>query len=142
MAREPIAVDEQVIENVVRSFYARVLKDPFIGPVFDERITEWEPHLQRMFAFWSSVMLHTRRYEGRPMPKHVVLPIDSHHFDRWLTLFKTTVEEICIADDAELFMQKATQIAHSLELGLAHRNNVLLKTGERYVRDDRNVPHD
>ena len=32
------------------------------GPVDD-----WKPHLARMYAFWSSVMLMTGRYHGQPM---------------------------------------------------------------------------
>ena len=135
MAQEPIAVDETLIESVVRTFYATVRKDYMLGPIFEEHIHDWEPHLQNMFAFWSSVMLHTNRYNGRPMPKHVVLPIDAAHFDQWLKIFKNTVEELCVREDAELFMKKATQIAHSLELGLAFNNKVLLQPGERYIRN-------
>ncbi|MBI0169884.1 MULTISPECIES: group III truncated hemoglobin [Bartonella] len=135
MAQEPIAVDEALIESVVRTFYGRVRKDHILGPIFEEHIRDWEPHLQNMFAFWSSVMLHTNRYNGRPMPKHVVLPIDAMHFDHWLEIFKKTVDELCLKEDAELFMKKATQIAHSLELGLASNNKVLLKPGERFIRN-------
>ena len=142
MAQEPIAVDEQLIETVVRSFYNRIRKDSFLGPIFNEHIKDWEPHLQNMFAFWSSVMLHTRRYNGRPMPKHVVLPIDANHFDHWLELFKTTVEELCLPEDAELFMKKATQIAHSLEMSVAYKNNVMLKVGERYRNNNEKAHHD
>lgn len=142
MAQEPIAVDEKLIETVVRAFYGRVRQDSFIGPIFEQHIKDWEPHLQNMFSFWSSVMLHTRRYNGRPMPKHVVLPIDADHFDRWLTLFKLTVDELCIEEDADLFMKKAHQIAHSLELGLAHKNNVLLKPGERYLQQIGKIDRD
>lgn len=124
MAQKPIAVNEALIETVVRTFYMRVRQDPFLGPIFENHIADWEPHLQNMFAFWSSVMLHTNRYNGRPMPKHVVLPIDEKHFDRWLQIFKKTVEELCIKEDALLFMKKADQIAHSLQMGLAFKNKV------------------
>lgn len=135
MVQEPIAVDEALIETMIRTFYDRVREDSLLGPIFEKNIQHWELHLQNMFAFWSSVMLHTKRYNGRPMPKHVVLPIDAQHFDRWLEIFNNTVEELCLKDDALLFMKKATQIASSLEMGLAAKNKVLLKTGERYFKN-------
>ncbi|WP_297323149.1 group III truncated hemoglobin [uncultured Bartonella sp.] len=122
MAQKPIAINEAVIETVVRTFYDRVRQDAILGPIFESHIVDWEPHLQNMFAFWSSVMLHTNRYNGRPMPKHVVLPIDATHFQRWLLIFQTTVSELCLEEDASLFMKKARQIAHSLEMGHASKN--------------------
>lgn len=124
MAQKPIAINEAIIETVVRTFYERVLQDAFLAPIFEDHIENWEAHLQNMFAFWSSIMLHTNRYNGRPMPKHVVLPIDTTHFDRWLQIFEKTVKELCIKEDADLFMKKATQIAHSLQMGRAFKHKV------------------
>jgi truncated hemoglobin YjbI len=83
-------IDEAMIERLVRGFYARVREDPLIGPVFVARIMDWEPHLQRMCAFWSSVTLMTGRYQGQPMQKHLSLPVDVRHFDRWLALFEAS----------------------------------------------------
>lgn len=138
MAQQPIAVDEALIETIVRTFYNRVRADSLLGPIFEKHIQHWEPHLQNMFAFWSAIMLNTRRYNGRPMPKHVALPIDAEYFDRWLQIFNNTVEQLCVKEDALLFMEKAKQIASSLEKGLAVKNEVLLKTGERYFKNRKN----
>jgi truncated hemoglobin YjbI len=41
-----------------------------------------------MCAFWSSVALMSGRYHGQPMEKHLPLPIDARHFDRWLDCSK------------------------------------------------------
>jgi hemoglobin len=57
-------IDEAMIERLVRSFYARVRDDGILGPIFAAKIEEWEAHLQKMFAFWSSVALMTGRYHG------------------------------------------------------------------------------
>ena len=67
-------IDEAMIERLVRGFYERVQADPLLGPVFAQRIGDWESHLQRMFAFWSSVALMSGRYQGQPMAKHLPLP--------------------------------------------------------------------
>ena len=132
-------IDDPMIERLVRTFYARVRKDALLGPVFAERITDWEPHLERMFAFWSSVALMTGRYSGRPMPKHLPLPVDGRHFDRWLGLFETTAAEVCPPAAARHFVERAHKIAESLELGIAGARNVMLGKGERLRLPDDEV---
>lgn len=129
-------IDEPMIERLVRGFYDRVRADPLIGPVFAARIADWEPHLQEMMAFWSSVALMTGRYHGRPMQKHLRLPVDARHFDRWLALFEDTARTLCPPTAAEHFIVRARRIAQSFELGVANANGVMLGLGERLHRDD------
>jgi hemoglobin len=78
--QDETSIDEALIEKLVRSFYVRVRQDALLGPIFDARITEWEPHLQRMCAFWSSVALMSARYHGQPMRVHLPLPVDGRYF--------------------------------------------------------------
>ncbi len=126
-------IDEMMIERLVRGFYARVQQDEVLGPIFASRIEVWEPHLQRMCAFWSSVALMSGRYHGQPMAKHLPLPIDARHFDRWLTLFEETAREVCPPTAAEHFGKLAQRIAESLELGLASAAGVMLGNGQRFI---------
>jgi len=126
-------IDEAMIELLVRDFYARVRNDVVLGPIFAAKVEDWESHLQRMFAFWSSVALMSGRYHGQPMPKHSPLPIDSLHFDRWLALFEASARDKCPAPAAEHFVLLARRIAQSLEFGVASSRGVLLGRGERYV---------
>jgi hemoglobin len=134
LASSPAAIDEALIDRLVEGFYERVRADPLIGPVFAERIEEWGPHLAQMKLFWSSVALGTGVYQGRPMPKHLPLPVDARHFDRWLELFEATARELGPPEAAEHFIERARRIAESLELGVAGANRVLLRKGERYLR--------
>ena len=129
-------ITEGLIEQLVRGFYARVRSDAVLGPVFEAKIADWEPHLAQMFAFWSSVALMTGRYHGTPMIKHVKLPIDAGHFDRWLALFEETARAICPPEAAAHFIDRAQRIAASLELGVAGANGVMLGKGERYRRSE------
>ena len=112
--------NEQEIELLVRSFYSRIRADETLGPIFERVIgDEWEPHLQKMFSFWSSVMLMTGRYKGQPMVAHMRLKsVEPEHFDRWLALFRETAEEICDAETAAAFLLRAERIANSLRLGM------------------------
>lgn len=128
---ERTGIDDAMIEKLVRGFYARAQHDALIGPVFAEHVQDWEPHIARMCQFWSSVALMTGRYHGQPMAKHVPLPVDARHFDRWLALFEQTAREICPPAAAEHFIERARRIAESLELGIAVSRGVRLGKGER-----------
>lgn len=132
---ERTGITEAMIERLVRGFYAKVRSDPMLSPVFDARIREWEPHLRQMCAFWSSVALMSGRYHGTPMVKHLPLPVDAEHFDRWLELFEATAREICPPEAASHFVERARRIAASLELGIATGQGVLLGNGERFRRN-------
>jgi hemoglobin len=125
-------IDEAMIERLVRRFYEAVREDPLLAPIFAARIRDWEPHLQRMFAFWSSVALMSGRYHGQPMAKHLPLPADGRHFDRWLALFEATARRECPPAAAEHFIERARRIAESLEMGMAAAHGVFLRPGERF----------
>ncbi len=131
---ERTGIDQAMIDRLVRSFYGKVRADALLAPVFAERIADWEPHLERMGEFWSSVALMTGVYHGRPMEKHLPLPVDSRHFDRWLQLFEQTAREVCPPVAAAHFVERARRIAQSLEIGIAVENGVLLMRGERLRR--------
>jgi len=132
--RADTGIDEAMIARLVDGFYDRVRTDPLIGPVFNARIEDWAPHLEQMRLFWSSVALMSGVYHGRPMPKHLPLPVDARHFDRWLELFEATARDLCPPAAADHFIERARRIAESLELGIAGANGVLLGKGERYLR--------
>lgn len=134
-AREQTGIDETMIEQLVRGFYARIRADELLGPIFASRIQDWEPHLQRMFAFWSSVVLSSGAYHGQPMRMHLPLPVDAQHFDRWLQLFEQTARQLFSEPIAYYFIERAHRIARSLELGIATTQGVLLAPGERFKRE-------
>jgi hemoglobin len=134
VTRKETGIDEAIIEKLIRAFYVRVRKDALLAPIFVSRISAWEPHLDNMFAFWSSLTLQTGRYHGQPMAKHMPLAVDARHFDRWLALFEETARDICPPAAAERFIERARRVAESLELGVASANGVLLSKGERYRR--------
>ncbi len=66
------------------------------------------------------------------MPKHMALPVDASHFDRWLALFEETLKEECPPAAVDHFLSRARNIASSLEMGVATANGVILNKGDRY----------
>jgi len=133
---ERTGITEAMIERLVHGFYAKVRTDALLAPVFEARIRDWEPHLAQMCAFWSSVALMSGRYHGTPMVKHLPLPVDAAHFDRWLALFEQAAREICPPHAAAHFVERARRIAASLELGIAGGQGILLGSGERFWRSE------
>jgi hemoglobin len=132
----PAGIDEPLIERLVDRFYARARADALLGPVFEARIDDWDRHLAQMCRFWSSVALMSGTYHGNPMPRHMVLPIDAAHFDRWLALFEETTCEVCPPDAAQHVIVRARRIARSLELGVALHAGARPKVGERFHRGE------
>ena len=118
------SIDESTIARLVDAFYAKVRRNPALAPVFAAKIADdaWPVHLQRMYAFWSSVMLTSGRYKGDPVAVHKrVAGIDFPLFDTWLDLFEATAAELFVPPLAEQFAVKARRIAESLRLALFFR---------------------
>jgi hemoglobin len=113
-------IDEAALKHLVDTFYDRVRGDRLIGPVFNDAIADWPEHLDKLHAFWSSVMLTSGRYKGQPLPAHVRhgARIDGAAFERWLALWKQVSEELFDPAIAARFQEKAARIAESLQLGI------------------------
>ena len=119
-------ITEESIKELVNRFYQKVRENKDLGPIFDKAIGEddrdWEPHLERMYAFWSSIMLTSGRYHGNPMKKHKDLPqFDKDLFDVWLSLFAETAPEVHTKPIAERYIDRSKRIAESLKLSLYYK---------------------
>lgn len=102
------------IQLLVDSFYTKVQADELLGPVFSH--VDWPHHLPIMYNFWSSMLLGDQSYRGNPFQKHMPLPIQPKHFDRWLELFKETVNEHFSGEKADEVMSRAEAIAGIFQL--------------------------
>jgi hemoglobin len=112
-------ITEQQISLLVDTFYAKVRLDPDIGPIFNAIVGDWPHHLATLKDFWSTVLLTTGRYKGDPMMTHLQLPLDPDHFERWLTLFAETANEVFPPHHAATVIAKSQRIAHNFKLGIA-----------------------
>lgn len=113
------SIDRASIDKLVSTFYGRAREDDVIGPIFSEAVDDWDHHIERISEFWSSVILKTGRYDGRPMPPHIRLGLKNEHFDRWLQLFEQTARDIFPPDGAIVFIDRARRIADSFEMAIA-----------------------
>lgn len=119
-----IAFTESEIRGLVDAFYAKVRRDPMLGPIFAAHIDDWDGHLTKLANFWSSVLLKTGRYRGAPLPKHLAIAdLNADLFERWLGLFRQTtaaLRNITLREQANI---AATRIAQSLWFGYQMRAN-------------------
>ena len=99
-SKDIITLDD--IKTLVNTFYKKVREDELLAPVFNERIGDrWPQHLEKMYAFWQTVLLDERTYYGSPFPPHAQLPINHSHFERWMELFIETVDKLFKGKKAE-----------------------------------------
>lgn len=87
------------VRLLIDQFYNKVRADEMLGFIFDEVAqVDWPHHLPIMYQFWEFLLLDTPdAYRGNPIQKHMDLhrkhPLKAKHFDRWLALFHSTVDE-------------------------------------------------
>jgi hemoglobin len=113
-------IDDPSLKALVGLFYDRVRRDDLIGPLFNDAIGDWPVHLEKLAAFWSSVMLSSGQYKGQPVPAHFRHRerIEPQMFERWLALWRQTTAELFAAPAAAALQAKAERIAESLSLAL------------------------
>lgn len=109
------------IEILVNTFYRKVQKDELIAHFFNEVVQlDWNKHIPVMYSFWESILLDKHSYQGNPMPIHVSLneksPMKKEHFDRWVELFFSTVDELFSGEKAELAKTRALSIATVMQV--------------------------
>jgi hemoglobin len=114
-------ITEAEIDMLVDAFYAKVRLDPDIGPIFNAIVGDWPHHLATLKDFWSTVLLTTSRYKGDPMMKHLQLPLDPEHFERWLSLFADTANEVLPPCHAANVIARSQRIAENFKAGIAYK---------------------
>lgn len=123
----PQSIDEAGIRRLVHGFYDAIRHDALLGPIFGREIASerWPEHLDKMCNFWSSILLKTGRYSGRPLPPHLALTeLSDRHFHQWLELFRLTARQIFDGPAAAFVIARAERIAHSFRLALSfHRGH-------------------
>ncbi len=107
------------VELLVNLFYQKVVQDPLVGPMFTHVAkVNWETHLPRMYAFWEMVLFQKEGYHGHPMAAHFHVhqksPLQPAHYDRWLKLFVTTVDELFAGPKATEAKIRGHLIAQSI----------------------------
>ncbi len=128
-------VNENCIADMVDTFYAAIRRDHLLGPIFKDAIgDEWVPHLAKMKAFWSSVLLASRTYKGNPMIAHLRLPrLTQSHFERWLELWRETGAALCSKELAQLFNERAETIGARLLYTISQYHDATVREAAKAI---------
>lgn len=119
------------VQLLVDSFYGKVREDEVLKDIFNDVIQErWSEHLEKMYRFWQTVLLNEHTYFGSPFVPHAKLPLSQKHFDRWLQLFRKTLDEHFfgnVAKKAELQAERmAVMFLHKIEHYRSNPNKKIL----------------
>ncbi|MCW3090460.1 MAG: globin [Ferruginibacter sp.] len=104
------------IEILIHSFYDKVKPNPVIGFIFTEVVKmDWEHHIPVIVDFWEGILLDNPVYQRNAMEVHYhlnnIIPLHKEHFDTWLSLFFSTVDELFEGKIANLAKTRAKSIA-------------------------------
>jgi len=112
-APEAIVTEEQIAQ-LVETFYDVARKDDLIGPIFEQHVPDWDLHMPKMRRFWSSAVLRSGTYSGRPYEAHKAIPgLEQKHFDRWQRLFAEVTLQV-VPEAASVFQDLGSRMGMSM----------------------------
>lgn len=83
---------EAALRSLLADFYARARRDELLGPVFEAHVTDWDAHLERVTAFWVTLLSGVPAWRGNLNGIHAGLGLRGAHLERWLALFRASAE--------------------------------------------------
>jgi hemoglobin len=122
---QAVDLDSRVkIALLIDTFYARVLRDERLAPIFlDVAQIDLDVHLPLIRSYWEKLLLGDKSYQRHTMNIHravharrVLQPED---FERWLSLFSDTVDELYCGPGAQRALQLASHIAANMEAAMS-----------------------
>jgi hemoglobin len=121
---------KKTIENrddlslLVRSFYDKIRSDKEIGFFFNETITNWDEHLEKLTDFWEMNLFGTKNYKGNPIAahnkvdKHFDHRISPNEFGIWLNLWFETLEQLFEGENVEILKRRARKMGTFLYMNI------------------------
>ena len=109
------------IDQIVRSFYDKLLADELMRPIFTEAVKlDFEAHFSILVDFWDNILFYSGAYTRNAMMPHLhlhkIYPLKKEHFDQWLKLFNLSVDEGFEGEKASLAKERAFSIATIMQI--------------------------
>ena len=112
------------IKLMVDNFYEKIREDDLLADIFNDVIEDrWSQHLEKMYRFWQTVLLEEHTYYGSPFIPHAKLPIDGIHFDKWLTIFNDTVDNLFEGEKATRAKWQGQRMAEMFQSKIEYYRN-------------------
>lgn len=120
-------IDIQNREDIfvlVKAFYKKVRENQEIGHFFNDSISDWDFHLDKITDFWESNLFFKDTYKGNPKAAHIAVDksagetITNYHFGIWMNLWFETIDELYSGDLANRAKTNARKMSIHLYLGI------------------------
>lgn len=113
---------------LVKTFYIKLMDDEVMRHFFIELLDEnlLEEHLQTLVDFWDNILFFSGGYRKNAMQPHLHLhqktPIKKIHFNAWLSMFNSSVDELFEGEMAHTAKTRALSIATVMEIKIFELN--------------------
>lgn len=112
------------VSFLVHQFYAKIRADREIGFYFNEMISDWDTHLEKLTDFWETNLFGVRKYKGNPHAVHN--EVDAHfdekitpnEFGIWLNHWFQTIDEHFEGENAETLKRRARKMSTFLYMSM------------------------
>lgn len=109
---------------LIHTFYAKIRSNAEIGHFFNQTISDWDNHLEKLTDFWENNLFAVRKYFGNPMTAHVEVDekfnnsVNPDVFGLWLNLWFETLEDLFEGENVELLKRRARKMGTFLMVNI------------------------
>lgn len=117
------------VAALVRCFYAKVRTDETLAPIFNNIITDWEEHLEKLTDFWTMQLFGGKIYNGNPIKVHQEVDDRSghittaYHFGTWLNLWFETIDAGFTGENADTLKRRVRKMQTVLMVAMHENRN-------------------
>ncbi|GAA3727278.1 group III truncated hemoglobin [Flavobacterium ginsengisoli] len=112
------------VSFLVHQFYTKIRADREIGFYFNEIISDWDAHLEKLTDFWETNLFGVRKYKGNPHEVHN--EVDAHfdekitpnEFGIWLNHWFQTIDEHFEGENADTLKRRAQKMSTFLYMSM------------------------
>lgn len=112
------------VRFLVHHFYDKIRADEEIGFYFNEIISDWDAHLDKLTDFWETNLFGVRKYKGNPHAVHN--EVDAHfdekitvnEFGIWLNHWFQTIDEYFEGENTEILKRRARKMSTFLFMSM------------------------
>ncbi|MFC0779739.1 group III truncated hemoglobin [Flavobacterium sp. HJSW_4] len=112
------------VSFLVHQFYAKIRADEEIDFYFNEMISDWDAHLEKLTDFWETNLFGVRKYKGNPhavhneVDAHFDEKITSNEFGIWLNHWFQTIDEHFEGENADTLKRRARKMSTFLYMSM------------------------